>query len=353
MYRYVVFLVVMIAPLWLGGPAPAQGTDLVTLKDGSLIYGEVVEMADGKLKVKTKFGTDETISIKWENVRRLAISHPVPVRLKDGTVLMGTVQEGKDGTLELKPEPLDGPLTIALDQVTGINPPVKPAFEIEGNATLGFAGAEGNVRYQNISGLGEFVGRSEKWRLTLIGRYVYGETEGNLITRNARATVKVDRFLTKRLYFFSSAYFEQDTFQDLNLRTAISAGPGYQFIEKGDYASPHLKDMQLYAEVGPAYFHEDFKVKSDKTSLRARLSAKLDWPIIKDVISLYQYTEFFPSLQDSNDFYLTTDQGVVFHIWKNFVFKPQLTYRYNNSPPPGVKSSDTLYLITFGYSAGK
>lgn len=366
MYRYIVVLLVMPALLWWSGPAPAQepagplptpapsaSQDLITLKDGSLIYGEVVELADGKLKVKTKFGVDETITIKWSDVTKLSINRPLPIRLKDETTIMGTVQEGKDGTLELKTEPLAGPLTIALDQVTGINPPVKPAFVIEGNASLGFAGAAGNVRYQNISGLGEFVGRSENWRLTLIGRYVYGETEGELITRNARATVKLDRFLTKRLYFFTSAYFEQDTFQDLNLRTAFSAGPGYQFIEKGDLASPYLKEMQFYAEAGPSYFHEDFKVKSDKTSLRARVSGKLDWPIIKDVISLYQYTEFFPSLQDSNDFYLTTDQGLVFHIWKNFVFKPQITFRYNNSPPPGVKSGDTLYLITFGYSVGK
>jgi putative salt-induced outer membrane protein YdiY len=335
-------------------PAPATPpTDLITLKDGSMVYGEVVELADGKLKVKTKFGTDETISIKWENVTKLAINRPIPVRLKDGTTIIGTVQEGKDGTLELKAEPLAGPLTVALDQVTGINPPAKPPVVYEGNLTLGFAGADGNSRYQNISGLAEFVARSEWLRLTLIGRYVYGEADGNLNARNSRATMKLDFFLSKRFYIFASTYFEQDTFQDLQLRTAISSGPGYQFIEKGDYASPYLKDMQLYGEAGLAYFNEDFKQKPDQTSFRARLSVKWDWPMIKDVFSLFQYTEFFPSIQDSNDYYLTTDQGMMIHIWKNFVFKPQLTYRYNNAPPPGVKPSDTLYLLTFGYSIGK
>ena len=53
MYRYVVFLVVMIALLWLSGlapaqePAPSASQDLITLKDGSLIYGEVLEMVVG------------------------------------------------------------------------------------------------------------------------------------------------------------------------------------------------------------------------------------------------------------------------------------------------------------------
>ena len=66
-------------------------------------------------------------------------------------------------------------------------------------------------------------------------------------------------FITKRLFWFASAYFESDHFQDINLRTAISTGPGYQIIDRGDYDSPWLKDLTLYAEAGPSYFDEDFR----------------------------------------------------------------------------------------------
>lgn len=39
--------------------------DVVTLQNGSLIYGEVVEMAGGVLSVKTASSADGMISIKW------------------------------------------------------------------------------------------------------------------------------------------------------------------------------------------------------------------------------------------------------------------------------------------------
>ena len=60
--------------------------------------------------------------------------------------------------------------------------------------------------------------------------------------RNSRGTIKLDFFLTKLLYWFASAYFEQDTFQDLKLRTALATGPGYQLLDRGDLAGA-LKDM--------------------------------------------------------------------------------------------------------------
>jgi hypothetical protein len=47
------------------------------------------------------------------------------------------------------------------------------------------------------------------------------------------------------------------------------------------------------------------------------------------------------------------DQGLIFALGESFVAKLQVMYRYNNRPPPGIESSDTIYLLTFGYSLGK
>ena len=53
------------------------------------------------------------------------------------------------------------------------------------------------------------MARSEQLRLTLNGRYVYGDQDNELTARNARGTIKMDFFVTKRLFWFASAYFEQ------------------------------------------------------------------------------------------------------------------------------------------------
>ena len=328
----------------------AEPVDLVMLKDGSTIHGEVIEMTDGELKIKTAFGAGEAVSIKWDAVSRLRVGHPLPFHLKEGTVIVATAEEGEPGMLVLKTEPLVEPIRVPLDAVKSVNPLIQPPVVYQGALNFGISQTNGNSHLRNASVIGEFSGRSESLRLTMLGRYIYGDDRGKLIVRNSRGTIKLDFFATKRFYWFAAAYFEQDSFQDLNLRTALSSGPGYQFIEKGDLKGDYVKDMSLYAESGLAYFNEDFKIAGDKTSLRGRISIKWNWPILDETVTVYHYDEIFPSLQNTNDFYLTTDQGIRFKILGKLVSGIQVTYRYNNKPPPGVNPSDTMLILTLGYS---
>jgi putative salt-induced outer membrane protein YdiY len=334
----------------LTSPLLAESPDLVTLKDGSMIHGEVIEMTEGELKIKTAFGAGDVVSIKWDAVSKLTVTHPLPFYLKEGTVIVATVEEGEPGVLVLKTEPLVDPIRVPLEAVKSVNPLIQPPVVYQGAVSFGLSQTNGNSHLRNASLIGEFSGRSESLRLTLLGRYIYGDDHGRLIVRNSRGTIKLDFFATKRFYWFAAAYFEQDTFQDLSLRTALSSGPGYQFIEKGDLKVDYVKDMTLYAESGLAYFNEDFKIAGDKTSLRGRISVKWNWPILDESLTIYHYDEIFPSLQNTNDFYLTTDQGIRFKIFGRLVSGIQVTYRYNNRPPPGVNPSDTLLILTLGYS---
>ena len=192
-------------------------------------------------------------------------------------------------------------------------------------------------------------GRSEQLRLSINGRYVYGDNANTLIARNARGTIKLDFFITKRLYWFVSSYFESDRFQDLKMRTALATGPGYQFIERGDF-SGILKNMTLYAEAGLAYFNEDFRVADDASSFRGRWSLRLNWPILDDRITFYHFDELYPSLQNTKNYYLTMDNGVRFKLIEGFVSNFQVTTRFNSNPAKGTGDTDNLYLWTLGYS---
>lgn len=328
----------------------AEAVDVVALQDGSVLYGEVVDMTGGKLRIKTKFGSDEMINVKWADVSKLTMGRSVPFHLKDGTTIMGKAESQEVGKVVVMADQLGQSVIIPLDLITDINPPIKKAVTNRGSFTAGLSGTEGNSRLKTGSFLGEFENRTDTTRFTLLGRYIYGDDHGKVITRNSRGTVKFDYFMSKRFYWFVSAYGEQDTFQDLKLRTAMSTGPGYQVIDRGDFESSYLKDLTLYGELGYSYFNEDFKIQADKSSSRLRWSIKADWPLVPGKITLYHNHEAFPSLQNSKDFYITSDQGVRMTVYKNLVTALQLTYRYNANPPPGTKSADTLYLINLGYS---
>ena len=328
---------------------PAQ--DVVTLKDGSVIHGEVIEMVGGVLQMKSALA-DDLIKIKWSEVSRLAVSHPIPFHLKEGTVLVGTAEEGEPGTMKLKAGPTGSTMSVPMDAVTKVNPVVQPPVIYNGSLNAGYSQSTGNSQLRNVSILADFVARSEQLRLSLLGRYVYGDNAGSLNVRNARGTIKLDFFITKRLYWFASAYVENDFLQNLKLRTAIASGPGYQFLERGDLAGM-FRDMTFYAEAGPSYFNEDYRdnsVTDDRASFRARVAMKWDWPLFDGRITLYHHNEIFPSLQNASDFFFTMDNGVRMKILAGLSSGFQVTTRYNNRPPAGTGDTDNLYLLTLGYA---
>jgi putative salt-induced outer membrane protein YdiY len=332
----------------VGAPASPAPPDMITLKDGGIIYGEVLEMADGVVTIKTAAAAENIVKIKWANVEKLAINHPIPFHLKEGSVLVGTATGGTNGIINVQTGPLKGTIDIPIDSIIAVNPLVQPPVIYKGTITGGYTQTTGNSDLKSASLLGDFVARSEQLRLTLNGRYVYGEQDNTLTARNARGTIKMDFFVTKRFFWFASAFFEQDTFQDLKLRTALASGPGYQFIEKGDYASHWFKAMTLYAEAGLSYFNEDFTTSPDESSVRGKWAVRLNWPILDESVTFYHFQELYPSLQKTSDYYLTMDNGVRFKIYEGFVSGIQVTTRYNSAPALGTGTTDNLYLITLG-----
>ena len=330
-------------------PAAPIAPDVVTLKNGSIIYGEIVEMTDGVLQIKTPASPDNVLKVNWSDVSKLSVNHAIPFHLKEGSVIMGTAMAGPNGMLTVQAEPLKGTIDVPMDSVISMNPVIQPPVVYRGNLTGGFSQTTGNSQLRNASLLGEFVARSEQLRLTINGRYVYGDNANTLVARSARGTIKLDFFITKRLFWFASSYFENDRFQDLKMRTALASGPGYQFIDHGDL-SGILKNMTLYAEAGPAYFNEDFRVAEDASSFRARLSLKFNWPLWDDRITLYHYDEVYPSLQNTKNYFLTMDSGVRFKLIEGFVSSFQMTTRFNSNPAQGTGDTDNLYLMTLGYS---
>jgi len=331
-------------------PSVPTPVDIVTLKDGSILYGEVIGMEGGILHLKTPASPDNLVKVKWESIAKLTVNHPIPFHLKEGTVLIGTATEGANGTINVRAEPLKGALEVPLDSITALNPLIQSPVIYSGTLTGGYSQATGNSHLRNGSFLGDFVARSEQLRLTLNGRYVYGDKDNQLSARNARGTIKMDFFITKRWFWFASAYFENDTFQDLKLRTALSSGPGYQFINEGDFDSPWLKDLTLYAEAGLSYFNEDFTTAPDQSSFRARWAVRLNWPMLNDRMTFYHYQEFYPSLENTKDYYVSMDNGIRFRIFEGFVSGFQVTTRYNSRPAQGTGDTDNLYLMTLGYT---
>lgn len=339
------FLGLWLVPSW----AVAGPHGKITLKDGSQVYGEIVEMTGGMITVKTLFHEGDPLKIKWSEVTGIDTEDPLTFVLSNGTILQGKPGMTQPGRLDVKTDLLPDPIPVQIESVLAVNPPVKKAVTFTGNFNFGGSVTSGNTDVKNFSFVGELVARSERLRLTLLGRYLYGENDSELVARNAFGTIKLDFFVSKRFYIYTGALFEQDTFQGLNLRSSIFAGPGYQFIEVGDYASPYLNKMQLHAEIGLGYFNEDYKRAEDMNYFTGRWGVNWHWPVLPWLTVFHQH-QGYPSLEKTSDWYVTSQQGVRMKIWESFITTFQVNWRYDNAPAAGTKKADTQYILSLGYA---
>jgi hypothetical protein len=232
---------------------------------------------------------------------------------------------------------------------------------------FGFSMSRGNTNTRNLSLVADYEARSDRHRLTFNANYNYADDEEGLTAQNGRAALKYDLFITKRFYLFGNALVEHDKLADLSLRTALGAGPGYQFIDKGDFKPDWLKEMQLWGELGLAYFNEDYYTEPvpddpatpgvdesvpnpDKSYIAGRWAMKFEWPFAPKKVAFFHYNEGYPSLESSDDLYISTQTGLRFNIWGGLVATAQINWKWDSTPAPGFDRSDTLYLLTLGYS---
>ena len=320
----------------------------VKLKDGSVIHGTITGMNGGELLIDTGFGG--TIPVNWEQVADLSNSLKLPIQTTDGSKYMGTIS-GVDasGNATINADDASGPISVPLTAVAAFNPP--PDVTYKGFINAGASIADGNTRTKTASANAEFVARSKRQRLTLRGSWNYAEDNvSGLTARNTRGQVKYDFFWTDRFYTWISAFFEGDRFQNLSLRTALSAGLGYQWVNAGDFEDEWLEGLEVYTEAGIAFFNEDYRNGTDDQYVSGRWALKVDWPIIPDRITLFHFHEGYPSLENGEDIYILSEQGVRMTIWENFIATFQVNWRWDNTPSQGFRRSDTLYIATLGYT---
>ncbi len=68
-YRYIFLCLHFLCTEWL---AHSAVIGQLTLKDGSLLHGEIIEMVDGTLKAKAAFSPGDPIPIAWSEITGLA-----------------------------------------------------------------------------------------------------------------------------------------------------------------------------------------------------------------------------------------------------------------------------------------
>ena len=313
--------------------------DEIRLKNGDRISGKVVSMQEGKLVFKTSYAGE--ISVDWSKVLSLSADTPIKIEIGDEAFLEGMTRPAEDGKMVLETEKIARGLSFDLSDVTSINKLAEPTLKLKGYVNVGLTTTKGNTDTETQHFDGEFVARTEKNRYTLGAEYNRAEDQGEETANNTLGYAKYDHFLNEKWFFSSNASFEKDKFKDLNLRSSLGVGAGYQFLET------LLTNLSL--EAGLTYVNEDFEPGEDNDYPAGRWALDYDRYLFHEIIQFFHYHEGFVGLEDTNDMFIRTRTGLRLPLYKNLKSTVQYNLDWDKNPEAGREKKDEMYLFTLGY----
>ena len=334
-YKVIVFTMVALCVLMIG----AVMADEINLKNGDRLSGKIVTMGDGNLVLETSFA--DKITIEWDEVAGFKTDSAIDLVLTDGTAFKGIPLTSEEGTLTLKLDSIAEPVVFALNQVKSINPPEEPPVNLSGQVNVGFNKSTGNTDNEKIRIDGEIVARTKKNRYTAGGQYNRAEDDGDKTEDNALGYLKYDHFLTEKLYFYANGLFERDKFKDINLRTTLGPGIGYQVFES--------EEMNLSFEAGPSYVNTDYEDQDDDDNISGRWAMKFDRYFFDKLFQYYLNNEGYVSLSDAEDVFMFTRTGLRFPVRAGIFLNAGWEWDWDNTPSPDSDRSDYRYILSLGY----
>jgi putative salt-induced outer membrane protein YdiY len=153
--------------------------------------------------------------------------------------------------------------------------------------------------------------------------------------------MKYDYFMRERLYTFLVLEFNKDEFKDLNLRTAVGPGLGYQIWDE--------KDLALQVEAGVSYFNEDLDKGEDDDWVTGRFAADGRWKVL-DAVVLSDYFVAYLNLSDIKDTQIRNEASAIDSFSPSWALKLSYILEYDNEPSIGVKKTDHTWVAAIQYA---
>jgi len=327
------FFGILMAFIFCFHPAIA---DEICMKNGDRITGTVVSAKEGKLTLETSYAGN--ITIKMEEIESIETESTLTLRFQeDETVLKGKLTT-EDGKLQLLPCTEADATCIPMQRIRTIN---LPDTLWSGSVCLGGTHQAGNTERLSVSFGAEATRRSLKGRFSLSFLYNYAEEDNELTTRNTYGTLKEDYFFTDKFYGLLSIEALQDKFKDLNLRTVVGPGLGYQVWE--DDAK------SLLFEAGVAYYSENRIDAEDDEWLTARLATNISYKLAP-WITVSDSFIWYPQLETFGEYTLRNEAAMVTSLYGSWSLRLANLWERDSNPGVDVKYDDIKSTLSLQYS---
>jgi len=315
--------------------------DRVELKDGSVLFGTVVDADKGRVVMETAFA--EAVKIPQDLIESLRTDTPMRLQFADGRVLESTPILVQDEQLVLGDLPAEE--SYHFGDLVRVNPEpweLGEGYHWTGLASAGLSLAQGNTENSELDYKAESIWTSLRDRLSLSLIGEYDEVNGRKNAQNWIARGKYDQFLNgSPWYTGANLSFEQDEFADTELRTY--AGP---YVGRKLLTDPWLT---LEAEGGLSYVWEEFFVAEDNDYPAATWTLTASSSYLGENTRLYFNQTGLWGLTDEGDVLLNSTAGLSFPLLLNIEGSAEVIWKYDLGAVENVEKLDQTYRFRLGY----
>ncbi len=310
--------------------------DVVYFDNGDRLSGDIASLIDKKLTVEnTPVGK---VEIDTSKIKTFSTDEPINIFYTDRESEKRVIEKSDEGLVAVKNSDSDEIKQVEISHIFRIDK-VEDPVTWSGNIRSGLNGSNGDSDTLNFNAGFNLQRRSLKDRTSLNAEYIFQQSDGDTDENKWFSDLKYDYFISDKFYSFSLFRIEQDESSDLDLRTILSTGLGYQWIER--------KDIKFATEAGVSWLYEDYSTGTGENKVTARLAYNYEnnlWNKVK----FFNNFEIFPQFSDPSDFFLTTTAGLRTNVSKSIFTEAKVIYEHDSTPAEGTGKNNVNYLFSLG-----
>lgn len=331
--------------------------DEIVFTNGERLIGTLKQAQGNTLTFVSEMAGEITVDL--DRVKRVVTAAPMTINLTDGATLKGTTLESDGERFTVSEAPRGKAEHFATAALSAINPKPEPKVQWSGSLTAGFKSSHGSSFSENYSVDGNLGMRTARHRIRMDGRYSAErdkDSSGDKKTTEENVTLNgvYSYYFTKRFFVYWNERFKKDHIDDLDYRITSVPGLGYQWID--------TDSLQFSTRGGVGLLQEKYTSKvpdpEDETREVKKISRREDlimqtgyhaeWKI-NDRFSFVSNLAYNPSPDDFSEYNLTHDSEIRAFITKSLFSSFKFILDYDSEPGEDSASTDTDYILGFGW----
>ena len=225
----------------------------------------------------------------------------------------------------------------------GNTPVERPILAQKGSIKIAAEDSNGNtnITKYNVDGRSEWRYIESRHTFTLLYQEESAESTS---TRNMwRTAYQYDQFFTAQWFTAGNAFYEEDKFKDIEQRSAVGLGLGYQFLETSYF--------NLLGKGTINYVDEQLSNGTERANAAFLWNLDLSWRLNDNGTEFFHRHGILQSLENGSDFEMNTLTGFKYPINGHFSSVIQVEYDYDNLPADNtIDKNDEKWSLGLDYS---